>query len=85
MEDMDMPEFQKGDTYDEVKIYVLEKHGLKISSIYITQNKEKLGIKEHKCYNKPKAENSKGSQCPQDEEVAIMQALQYFRNVRSLI
>lgn len=85
LKDMDMSEFQKGDTYDEVKTYVLEKYGLKMLSLYIAQIKEKLGIKEHKCYNMPKAEDSMDFQAPQDEEVAVIQVPQYFRNVWSLI
>ena len=32
LEDMDMSGFQKGATYEQIKAYVLEKYGLKVSS-----------------------------------------------------
>lgn len=35
-------------SYDEIKEYVLNKHGLKVSSLYIGQIKDKVGIKERK-------------------------------------
>ncbi len=37
LEDMDMSGFQKGTTYEEIKAYMLEKYGLKVSSLYILQ------------------------------------------------
>ena len=42
-------------TYEEIKAYVLEKHVLKVSSLYISQVKRKCGIIECKNYNKPKS------------------------------
>ena len=85
LEVMDMSEFKKSATYGEIKAYVLEKHGLKVSSLYIAQIKEKLGIKEQECYNKPKSEGSKVPQCPYKKEVAIMDALQHFGLIRTLM
>ena len=45
--------------YEEIKDYVLEHTGLKVSSLYIAQVKEKCGIIERMSYNLPKSENSK--------------------------
>ena len=39
LEDMDMSGFQKGATYEQIKAYVLEHTGLKVSSLYISQIK----------------------------------------------
>lgn len=39
-EDMDMSEFQKGVTYEESKAYMLEKHGWKMPSLYLTGRAE---------------------------------------------
>ena len=50
MDDMDMSGFQQGATYEQIKAYVLEKHGLKVSSLYIAQVKQKCGIIERENY-----------------------------------
>ena len=44
LEDMDMSGFQKGATYEQIKAYVLEHTGLKVSSLYISQIKRKCGL-----------------------------------------
>ena len=36
LEDMDMSGFQKGATYEQIKAYVLEHTGLKVSSLYLS-------------------------------------------------
>lgn len=78
LEDMDMSGFQKGATYEQIKAYVLEHTGLKVSSLYIAQVKQKHGIIERENYNKPKSENSKQLKCPPEKERAITEALKYF-------
>lgn len=37
--------------YEEIKAYVLEKHGLKVSQLYIAQVKMRYGIIERVNYN----------------------------------
>ena len=54
LEDMDMSEFQDGATYTQIKDYVLEHSGLKVSNLYISQIKRKCGIEVGKNYNLPK-------------------------------
>ena len=66
-------------TYGQIKDYVLEHSGLKVSSLYIAQVKQKYGIIERENYNKPKSENVKQPQCPPEKEKAIRAALQHFR------
>ena len=65
-------------TYDEIKAYVKEHTGLTVSTLNIAQVKRKYGIIERECYNKPKSENTKQPQCPQDKETAIISALKFY-------
>ena len=65
-------------TYEQIKDYVLEHSGLKVSSLYIAQVKQKCGIIERENYNKPKSEDAKQPQCPPDKEKAIKEALTHF-------
>ena len=78
LEDMDMSEFQDGATYPQIKGYVLEHSGLKVSNLYISQIKRKCGIEVGKNYNLPKSEDSRQPQCPLEKEKAIREAFKYF-------
>ena len=78
LEDMDMSEFQDGATYPQIKEYVLENTGLKVSNLYISQIKRKCGIEVGKNYNLPKSEDSRQPQCPPEKEKAIREAFKYF-------
>ena len=78
LEDMDMSEFQDGATYTQIKDYVLEHSGLKVSNLYISQIKRKCGIEVGKNYNLPKSEDSRQPMCPPEKEKAIREAMKYF-------
>lgn len=78
MDEMDLTAAEKKATYDEIKAYVLEHSGLKVSSLYIAQVKQKCGIIERENYNKSKSEDAKQPQCPPEKEKAIMEALKHF-------
>ena len=78
LEDMDMSGFQKGATYEQIKAYVLEHTGLKVSSLYISQIKRKCGLDVGHNYNLSKKEDAKVPQCPPEKEVAIREAFNYF-------
>ena len=78
LEDMDMSEFQDEATYTQIKDYVLEHSGLKVSNLYISQIKRKCGIEVGKNYNLPKSEDSRQPQCPPEKEKAIREAFKYF-------
>ncbi|MFR1832368.1 MAG: 23S rRNA methyltransferase [Lachnospiraceae bacterium] len=69
---------QKGATYEQIKAYALEHSGMKVSSLYIAQVKQKCGIIERANYNLPKSENSRQPQCPAEKEQAIVAALKHF-------
>lgn len=78
MDELDLTDAEKKATYQEIKDYVLEHSGLKVSSLYIAQIKQKCGIIERVNYNLPKSENSRQLKCPPEKEIAIMEALQHF-------
>ena len=78
MDEMDLTSAESKATYEEIKAYVLEHTGLKVSPLYIAQVKQKYGIIERENYNKPKSENAKQPQCPPEKENAIMEALKHF-------
>lgn len=81
MDELDLTAAEKKATYDEIKDYVLEHSGLKVSSLYIAQVKQKYGIIERENYNKPKSEDAKQPQCPPEKESVIMETLKYFRMI----
>ena len=81
MSEMDLTAAESKATYEEIKKYVLEHSGLKVSSLYIAQVKEKCGIIERANYNLPKSENSRQPKCPLEKEAAIREALEYFRMI----
>ena len=78
LDELDLTAAESKATYEEIKEYVLEHTGLKVSHLYIAQVKQKYGIIERENYNKPKSENSKQPKCPPEKEAAITEALKYF-------
>lgn len=82
LEDMDMSGFQNDATYEQIKERVLQQTGLKVSSLYIAQVKQKYGIIERENYNKPKSENAKQPKCPPEKEAAITEALRDFGMIK---
>ena len=78
MDELDLTSAESKATYEEIKAYVLEHTGLKVSHLYIAQVKQKYGIIERENYNKPKSENAKQPQCPPEKEEAITEALKHF-------
>ena len=71
MDEMDLTAAEKKASYEEIKAYVLEKFGMKVSHLYIAQVKRKCGIIERENYNKPKSENARQPQCPPEKEAPI--------------
>ena len=78
LKNMDMSDFQYSATYTQIKDYVWEHSGLKVSNLYISQIKRKCGIEVGKNYNLPKSEDSRQPQCPPEKEKAIREAFEYF-------
>ena len=78
LDELDLTAAESKATYDEIKAYVLEKYGLKVSSLYISQVKRKCGLNVGPNYNLSKKEDAKVPQCPPEKEAAIMEALKHF-------
>ena len=78
LEDMDLSEFKGKATYEQIKAYVLEQTGLKVSSLYIVQIKKKCGLDIGENFNLAKSENVRQPQCTPEKEDAIMQAFRHF-------
>ena len=81
LDELDLTAAESKATYDEIKAYVLEKYGLKVSSLYISQVKRKCGLDVGQNYNLSKKEDVKVPQCPPEKEVAIVEALKHFEMI----
>ena len=81
LEGLDTSGLQKGATYPEIKARVLEQTGLRVSSLYISQVKQKCGLEVRENHHKAKSENTKQPQCPPEKEAAIRDALKYFKMI----
>ena len=81
LEGLDTSGLQKGATYPEIKARVLEQTGLRVSSLYISQVKQKCGLEVRENHHKAKSENTKRPQCPPEKEAAIRDALKYFKMI----
>lgn len=80
LDELDITASESKATYEEIKAYVLDKYGFKVSSLYIAQIKTKYGIKDGINYNISK-KGSKVPTCPPDKEQAITDALKYFKMI----
>ena len=65
-------------TYPEIKAYVLEHHGLKVSSLAIAQTKKKCGLDVGECYNLPSGHGRPPTNLTPEREAAIREAFQYY-------
>lgn len=81
MSELDITSAEKKASYEQIKSYVLEHTGLKVSHLNIAQIKRKHGIIERDCYNLPKSENSRQPNCTVEKEKAIVDALKYFKMI----
>ena len=66
-------------TYAQIRAYVLEHSGLKVSSLYIAQIKRKYGIDVGEAFNKPADSSKHVPKCPKEKETAIIEALKAYR------
>ena len=68
-------------TYENIKAWILENYGFKVSTLYIAQVKRKHGIIERDNYNKG-AEGHRVPECPAEKERMIEEALRHFRLIK---
>lgn len=64
-------------TYKNIKQWILDKYGFKVSTLYIAQIKDKVGLEKRKNYN-PGSGEGKVPLCPPEKEEAIMDAFKQF-------
>ncbi len=81
MDELDLTASEAKTTYQDIKDYILEKYGVKVSSLYIAQVKEKHGIIERENYNHAKNEDGKKLKCPVEKERLIEEALREFKMI----
>lgn len=81
LDEMDLTTSEAKATYQKIKDYILERHGIKIPSRYIAQVKQKYGIIERNCYNKTRDNEKKIPQCPPEKELLIEDALKHFKMI----
>ena len=82
IDEMDITCAESKATYEQIKNYVLEKYGFKVSTLYIAQVKRKYGLDVREHYNMSKNEKQKIPQCPIEKEEAILDALKYFHMIK---
>lgn len=82
LDELDLTSAESKATYAQIKEYVLDKFGFKVSTLYIAQIKKKCGIELRKNYNKSKKENQIVPQCTPEKEEAIMDALRHFKMIQ---
>ena len=80
MDEMDITSAESKATYEEIKKYVLEETGLKVSNLYIAQVKDKHGLEKRENYNLSKSEDARQPKCPKEKEKAIEDALRHFQD-----
>jgi len=80
LDEMDLTTAESKATYAEIKQYVLDNTGLKVSQLYVAQVKRKYGIIERINYNIGEGK-SKVPQVPPEKEQAIEDALRYFKMI----
>ena len=78
LENLDLSELRGKATYEQIKEYVTEQTGFRVSTLYISQVKRKCSLEVGESYNKPKSEDARQPQCTPEKEKAIMQALSHF-------
>ncbi len=81
LDELDLTSAESKATYEQIKEYVLNKFGFKVSTLYIAQTKRKCGIEVKEHYNKSKKENQRVPQCTPEKEEAIMDALRHFKMI----
>ena len=82
-EELELGSLKAHGTYEEIKSYVLNKYGFKISTLNISQVKRKCGLDVGESYNKPKKQDSKVPNCTPEKAKAIMDALKHFGMIKA--
>ena len=81
LEDADLTASEAKATYDQIKAYVVNTFGLRVTSLQIAQTKHKLGLPTGEHYNLSQKENQVIPNCPPEKETAIRAALRYYKMI----
>lgn len=81
LDELDITASESKATYPEIKEYVIQNYGLKVSSLYIAQTKRKCGLEVGEHYNAAKPDGRPQPQMPPEKEAAIMAALKHFQMI----
>ena len=68
-------------TYEEIRNYIREEHGVNVTNLDIAQTKRKCGLEVGEAYNKPKSKDSRQPICTAEKEQLIIEALRHFKMV----
>lgn len=66
-------------TYKQIQAYVLDKYGLKVSTLNIATVKDELGLEKQFSYEKGSMAAKNRPQCPKEKRDAIVDAFRYFK------
>lgn len=81
LSELDLTSAESKATYAEMKEYILNKFGLKVSQLYIAQVKREFGLIERINYNVSKNENAKVPKVTEEKRNAIVDALKHFQMI----
>lgn len=76
LSELDLTSAEAKATYAEIREYVMEKFGLKVSQLYIAQVKREFGLIERINYNVSKNENAKSNE-RKKKQVSIFMYMEY--------
>lgn len=80
LSELDLTKAEAKATYEEIKKYVLDNFGLKVSQLYIAQVKREFGLIERINYNVGEGKNRVPQVTPEKRE-AIIEALKYYKMI----
>jgi len=81
MEELDITSAESKATYEEIREWIKERFGFKVSNLNIAQTKRKCGIIERDNYNLPKNENSIMRRTSKEKTEAVMEAFKYYQMI----
>ena len=78
LDELDITSAEMKATYQQIKDYVLEQTGMKVSSLNIAQVRRMCGLDMRENFNLPKSDDAKQPKCPLEKQKAIREALEHF-------
>lgn len=82
LDELDVTAAEQAATYQEIKDYIMERHGVKVHTAYIAQVKRKYGLDMRKNYRPSKSDDYVARQCMEEKEAYIKEALEHFAMIR---